>query len=257
MKMAGGNFDGSASAGAFFDIDGTLLPSPSLEWRFIAYLLAHDQIPAGNAGRWMAQAAKTLFKGMRTAILGNKQYLRGLHESLVSEWEQSLDAKGRRPLRFWAAALERILWHLAQGHRVFLVSGTLEPLASVAERRLARELRTQGVSAICATRAEICDGRFTGRIVGEHMSCEAKARALRELAGRHGVELHRSYAYGDSIKDAAMLDAVGHPRAVNPSWRLADLALSRGWEICAWRGALAPNAEDDASKSIFAPKEAR
>lgn len=257
MKMARGTCDDAAAVAAFFDIDGTLLPSPSLEWRFIAYLLAHDQIPAGNAGRWMAQAAKTLFKGMRTAILGNKQYLRGLNESLVSEWEQSLDAKGGTPLRFWAAALERISSHSAQGHRVFLVSGTLEPLASVAEQRLTRELGPQGASAICATRAEICDRRFTGRIVGEHMSCEAKARALRELADRHGLALRLSYAYGDSIKDAAMLDAVGHPRAVNPSWRLADLALSRGWEICAWRDALPPNAEDDASKSIFATKEAR
>ena len=30
--------------GAFFDLDGTLLAPPSLEWRFIGYLMERDEI---------------------------------------------------------------------------------------------------------------------------------------------------------------------------------------------------------------------
>jgi hypothetical protein len=38
------------NVGAFFDLDGTLLPPPSLEWRFIGYLLERDQI-SGHTSR--------------------------------------------------------------------------------------------------------------------------------------------------------------------------------------------------------------
>lgn len=227
---------GASAIGAFFDIDGTLLPGPSLEWRFIAYLLAHDEIPTANARRWLAQAARTCLVHPRAAIFSNKRYLAGLRESLVADWEKSLEARGGKPLSFSPGGLQQIAWHLAQRHRVFLVSGTLEPLAHVAERRITYAPERLGV---CATRLEVRGDYWTGRIGGEHMSGGAKARALRGLAERHGLALERSYAYGNSIKDAAMLDLAGHPRAVNPSWRLTDFALSRGWEIRAWRDAAA------------------
>jgi fatty acyl-CoA reductase len=48
------------------------------------------------------------------------------------------------------------------------------------------------------------------------------------------VDLHRSYAYADSISDLPMLEAVGNPVAVNPDRRLAAAARSRGWQIRRW-----------------------
>jgi HAD superfamily hydrolase (TIGR01490 family) len=240
----------ASQTGAFFDIDGTLLPPPSLEWRFIAYLLAHDQIPTRNAWRWLAQAAKTFAMHPRAALLANKQYLHGLHESLVAAWEQSLDAHCR-PLRFAPAGLETLDWHLSQQHRVFLVSGTLEPLAHVAQQRLSRAIEVR------ATRLAVSAGRWTGDIAGRHMSGDAKAHALRDLANKYEIALHRSYAYGDSITDAPMLESVGHPRAVNPSWRLADFALSRGWEICSWRQESVLNRTEGNAEPSLAPRNAR
>jgi hypothetical protein len=54
---------------------------------------------------------------------------------------------------------------------------------------------------------------------------------MRELAARAGLDLSGSYAYSDSMTDVPMLEAVGHPVAVNPDKELRHEAEERGWEI--------------------------
>ncbi len=112
---------------------------------------------------------------------------------------------------------------------MFLVSGTLDFLAWSVAVRLA------GPVEVRATRLETSAGRWTGRLVGEHMSGEAKARAVRDLAAQFGLSLWDSYAYGNSISDLPMLDSVGRRVAVNPPARLARIARSEGWPACNWR----------------------
>jgi hypothetical protein len=119
-------------------------------------------------------------------------------------------------------------WHLAQGHRVFLVSGTLEPIARAVARRL------PGRVEVSATALEARDGCWTGRIAGAHMSGEAKGRAVRNMAARFGLALWESYAYGNSITDLPMLDAVGRRVAVNPRAGLRRIARRENWNFCAW-----------------------
>lgn len=224
---------GSELVGAFFDLDGTLLDGPSLEWRFIWYLLAQREIAPRNASRWLAYALSKAVKGSRDAIWGNKFYLSRLRESLAADWDKSLETrKNALPgLKFSTAALETIQWHLARQHRVFVVSGTPEPLAWVAKRRIGLDI------GICATQLEVSMGRWTGKLVGPHMTGLAKARAVHSLAEQHGLALSRSYAYGNSIFDAPMLEAVANPRAVNASPGLVHFARSRGWQMCVWRDA--------------------
>ena len=48
---------------------------------------------------------------------------------------------------------------------------------------------------------------------------------------RRGYDLERSYAYSDSVTDVHMLEAVGHPHAVNPDKDLRRIARDRGWPI--------------------------
>ena len=82
-----------------------------------------------------------------------------------------------------------------------------------------------------ATRAQIGpDGRYTGELEFYAFG-EGKAEAIRELAGRVGIDLERSYAYSDSITDLPMLEAVGHPVAVNADKELRKVAEDRGWEV--------------------------
>jgi len=66
------------------------------------------------------------------------------------------------------------------------------------------------------------------------MTGEAKSRAICTLARQYNLDLARSFAYADTVSDRAMLEAVGHPVAVNPSARLASRARNRGWSISRW-----------------------
>ena len=53
----------------------------------------------------------------------------------------------------------------------------------------------------------------------------------RRLAADGGYDLTDCYAYSDSITDLPMLEAVGHPTAVNPDRGLRKVALQRGWPV--------------------------
>ncbi len=87
-----------------------------------------------------------------------------------------------------------------------------------------------GADKVIATRMEVADGKYTGEI-RFYAYAENKATAIRDLARKRGYDLDRCYAYSDSVTDVHMLEAVGHPYAVNPDKELLRLARSRGWPI--------------------------
>ncbi|KRV47572.1 inhibition of morphological differentiation protein [Wenjunlia vitaminophila] len=87
-----------------------------------------------------------------------------------------------------------------------------------------------GADHVVATRMEVVDGCYTGEIE-YYAYAETKARAIAELAESEGYDLHRSYAYSDSITDLPMLEAVGHPCAVNPDRALRREAVARQWPV--------------------------
>ncbi len=87
-----------------------------------------------------------------------------------------------------------------------------------------------GADRVIATRMEIADGKYTGGIE-YYAYAEEKARAIRELAAQEGYDLEHSYAYSDSITDVHMLEAVGHPHAVNPDKELRRVAGTKGWPV--------------------------
>jgi len=208
--------------GAFFDVDGTVVAPPSLEWRFIGFLLAQDELTTRHIARWLVHFAKTVVPDPRGAAVLNKRYLGGLRASLADDWEQSLADDGPP---CYGAALERMRWHWSEGHRVFLVSGTLDCLAEVLARQLS------GPVEIAATQLEVRGGCWTGQIAGAHLSGDEKGRAVRNLAARFGLSLWDSYAYGNSMSDLPMLDSVGQRVAVNPRRRFRRIASSEGWPI--------------------------
>ncbi len=119
--------------------------------------------------------------------------------------------------------------HRAQGHEVWFV--TASPLEI--GRLIARRLKATGA---LGTIAEHKGGFYTGSLVGDLMHGEAKAVAVRDLAGRRNLDLTRCFAYGDSMNDAPMLGAVGHGCAINPDSRLRRHAKRNGWPIQEFRG---------------------
>jgi HAD superfamily hydrolase (TIGR01490 family) len=218
--------------GAFFDLDGTLLPAPSLERRFIGFLLRQRLLRFTSLARWFVDVLEDAPIGTPFAEAA-RSYLAGLPTSLAEGWL----ADQRAPLPFFAEGLRAVEWHAARGHRIAIVSGTLAPLARAAARQLPAAV------SVCATELKTCDSAsldnrggaiWNGRLAQECMNGGAKARAIRSVAARDGLDLSRSFAYGDSSGDIAMLAAVGNPRAVNPAFSLRRIARVRRWPTERW-----------------------
>ncbi len=113
--------------------------------------------------------------------------------------------------------------HLAGRDVVIVSSSGAEVVEPIAEML--------GADRAIATRMVINDeGRYDGEIefyaYGDH-----KAKAIHELAEQEGYDLRRCYAYSDSATDLPMLEAVGHPYAVNPDRALRRTAAERGWPV--------------------------
>ena len=223
--------NGSERVAAFFDLDGTLVAKPSLEWRFFRELRRRNRIPARNYFLWLLEAMRLAPRGIGVVRYANKMYLRGIRVRDAEQWANRAETK-------MAVLLERFAWHLVQGHAIVLVSGTLAPLARGAAMVLATKLAFRGINGsieVCATELQEADGRWTGKIVGAAAFGEAKAEVVRRFALKHKVVLERSYAYADHVSDLPMLEAVGRPVVVNPSKQLHRIARQKDWPILLWR----------------------
>lgn len=214
---------------AFFDIDGTLMPEPSLEKRLFSGLRHSGAIPVWNYLAWLAEAIRLVPQGISAMRNANKRYLQGVSADRVFE--------SMGTISFYEEAVERIAWHARQGHTVVLLSGTLEVLAQIAATALERELEVGGVQTnvlIRATRLVEVRGQWTGRVADRAMQGEEKSRAIKQFVLKRQMDCAQCYAYGNSLGDRAMLAAVGGPQVVNPGGDLAALANRCDWPIWHW-----------------------
>jgi phosphoserine phosphatase len=88
-----------------------------------------------------------------------------------------------------------------------------------------------GADWLIATEVGRENGLFTVEIAGLHPRGENKLRLLLELSQARGLDLSQSYAYGDHFQDFYLFRHIGHPVAVNPSWRLKRLAQRYRWPV--------------------------
>ena len=120
-------------------------------------------------------------------------------------------------------AVRLIEQHQAAGRDVIIVSSSgvevVEPIGELL-----------GADRVIATEMVVENGRYTGEI-GFYAYAEGKADAIRALAESEGYDLAASYAYSDSDTDRPMLEAAGHPYAVNPDRALRRVAEERGWPV--------------------------
>jgi HAD superfamily hydrolase (TIGR01490 family) len=123
----------------------------------------------------------------------------------------------------YAEAVQLIEEHHLSGRDVVIVSSSGAELVEPIGRLL-------GADHVIATVMSEADGRYTGEI--EFYAYAAnKAAGIRQLADERGYDLDASYAYSDSGTDTPMLEAVGHPYAVNPDKALRKIASERGWPV--------------------------
>jgi HAD superfamily hydrolase (TIGR01490 family) len=216
------------AAAAFFDVDNTMMMGASLFW-FARGLAARKYFTSRDLTRFVWQQAKFRIAGnesaddMHTIRENALAFVAGRSVAeIVQAGEEIYDELMAD--RIWAGTRVLAQTHLDAGQRVWLVTATPVELASIIAHRL-------GLTGALGTVAEVVDGHYTGRLVGELMHGEAKAEAVRALAEREGLDLDRCTAYSDSSNDLPMLTLTGTAVAVNPDTELRAVARSRGWVI--------------------------
>ncbi|HTS99005.1 MAG TPA: HAD-IB family hydrolase [Streptosporangiaceae bacterium] len=219
-------------AGAFFDVDNTLMRGASI-YHFARGLAARKMFGPRDLARMTWGQVAFRLRGAE-----NSDHIDAAREAalafvaghsvadIVRLGEEIYDDSMAD--RIWAGTRELTQRHLRAGQRVWLVTATPVELASIVARRL-------GLTGALGTVAETRDGVYTGRLVGGLLHGEAKAAAIQALAVRENLDLARCAAYSDSLNDMPMLTLVGHPCAVNPDLGLRNQARRRGWPVYDFR----------------------
>lgn len=108
-------------------------------------------------------------------------------------------------------------------HRIVVSASPIELVGRISD--------ALGLEGAVATRSELDNGCYTGRLAGEFCYGHGKVIEIEKLAAERGYDLTRSWAYSDSISDLPMMERVGNAVAVNPDKELRRLAGERGWRI--------------------------
>lgn len=218
------------AAAAFFDVDGTLLKSHIVH--YYVYFRRRRMSPLAGAAWHAAFAVKCLYFLLLDRIDRsrlNVLFYHGYAKLPVADVQRLMPDCHRdviRP-RLFPEAAACVADHVRAGRPVVFVTGSIDFIMAP----LAAEL---GARHVLAPGLATNNGRFTGEMTGPPLAEQEKARRMVALAAAEGIDLSRSYAYGDSIADLPMLEAVGHPQAVNPDRRLAVIARQRGWPVHRW-----------------------
>lgn len=215
-----------ACIGAFFDVDNTLLPGPPVEARFFWHLWAKGVIGGPEAARSFLCLLHNGPPWSLEPLRRQKPYLMGKTPHAVESLAQRFVQTNVVP-RLWPRGLATIQEHQAAGHRVALITGALDFLMDP----LANHLR---VTEVLAARPERLPDRYTGRILSPIPYGAGKRCLMERFARRHGLDLAKSYAYGDSPGDVEALRIVGHPLVVNPIKGMARIARRSGWPVAKW-----------------------
>lgn len=124
------------------------------------------------------------------------------------------------------AAVDAVAAAVAAAHhtggsvRLVLATGAYQPVGDAFGRRI-------GADVVLGTPFVLRDDRATGTLGAPVQSGEAKAAAVRALAGEGEVLA----AFGDSVADIPLLRLAARAVAVAPDAALRREAVSRGWEI--------------------------
>ncbi len=216
----------NAMQAAFFDLDKTIISrSSSLALSrpmYRAGMVTRGQLVRGAYAQLVYALVGADEKKMDRLKEGMLQLTRGWDRAEVETLVQDVLIEILDPF-VYQEALDLMAQHRSEGRRVYIVSSSPEEVV----RPLAGHF---GIAGVLATRARIVDGRYTGEL---EFYCygAAKADAIRAMGSDLGIDLEGSYAYSDSITDLPMLQAVGHPVAVNPDRELRKEAEARGWDI--------------------------
>jgi phosphoserine phosphatase len=170
-----------------FDVDSTLIEDEAIE------LLAE------RAGKRQEVAAIT-DRAMRgeldfaASLIERVGALAGLPESVLEEVSKEL-----KPTKGSAELVAAI--HARGGKAAAVSGGFIQLLAPVKE--------AIGFDFERANTLEVVDGKLTGKVLGQIIDREAKAKALLTWAAELSVPRARTIAVGDGANDLGMMEVAG------------------------------------------------
>ena len=213
-------------AAAFFDLDRTIIGGSSVfVFGMVAYragFVSTRQLvdDAANAVAFkFSGASDEKTEAVKQRIL---DAIEGIPVTALTDLADDIIPRLLDDVRREARGL--IDLHTAAGRDTYIVSASpVEIVGQFAEKMD----MTGGIGTVAETR----NGVYTGELAQPFCYGEGKAIAVRRVAEEQGYDLRTSYAYTYSAGDLPMLEAVGHPVAVNPDSALETIAYHRGWPI--------------------------
>ena len=170
-----------------FDVDSTLIKQEVID------LLADKS----GHGREVQQITARAMKGeidFAQALSARVSLLEGLPESVFDEVISQIS---------FAEGFDELFSYLRKnGFLVGAVSGGFHNVLD----KLFAQLQLDFLEANVL---EVVDGRLTGKITSAPIDRMAKARALREFAALHNIELENTVAVGDGANDIDMIEIAG------------------------------------------------
>ena len=170
-----------------FDVDSTLIKQEVID------LLAEKS----GHGREVQQITARAMKGeidFAQALSKRVSLLEGLPESVFDEVLSQIS---------FAEGFDELFSYLRKnGFLVGAVSGGFHNVLD----KLFAQLQ---LDFLKANVLEVVDGRLTGKITSAPVDRMAKARALREFAALHNIELENTVAVGDGANDLDMIEIAG------------------------------------------------
>ena len=217
---------------AFFDVDNTLMRGSSL------FFLSKGMYQRGfftkkDISNFVMANLRYRLSGVETKEEIAKlqgaacEFFRGHDAAIIEKMGIEVYDEYVSPA-LWQGTIEIANNHLDQDEEVWLVTATPKDLADLIAKRL-------GFTGALGTVAEVKDGVYTGKLIGQLLHGPNKAIAVRLLAEEQGIDLENSYAYSDSHHDIPLLEAVGNPRAINPDTLLQIHAINAHWPIYDFR----------------------
>jgi HAD superfamily hydrolase (TIGR01490 family) len=212
---------------AFFDLDHTLLDGANgnmvvkymvkthrlgvdAVWKAIKFTVLYrmNRLPREEVYRWTFQEC-------------GKYHIDELIDMLDEAYEDYVMP------RLFKEGADCVAEHRSRGH--------LTVIATAAGEYMSEKVRVQlGADDKIAAKAPVRDGYLTDELERPLPYGEGKEELARTYALRNGADLEDCFFYSDSMADLPLLEAVGHPVAVNPQKKLKRLADERGWPVRYW-----------------------
>ncbi len=215
---------------AVFDIDGTLLPSPSLEVRFFSTLRKRIKVPSRNMIHYFLKGIKNILKGDKEdAFKINKMYLKDIPSQSIKEIAWDFHNKEILPI-LSSKGLKTIEYLRTENYKIMLMSGSLDVLLENIKGVCKPDYMVS-----CKLEIDQLTGKYTGQIVGAHPYGLRKKQILLDLQKKLEIDFEHSIVFADHHSDISHMELFGEVVAVNPTLLLNGIAQTRGWKVEVWK----------------------